>query len=148
EPIAETARWRSAVSAIEQAALADFITRGRLDRHLRQMRVVYRRRRDAVISVLRGEAPWMTMTGIAAGLHGTVELEGPATREWDLLRLAEAHSVGMHPLSVHRHAPGPPGLVIGYSRPAGHEFAGALERLGQLVSSLPPSSTGASDAPA
>jgi GntR family transcriptional regulator / MocR family aminotransferase len=140
EPVVETARWRAAVSTIEQAAFADFITRGRLDRHLRQMRAVYRRRRDAVIALLRAQAPWLTMTGIAAGLHGTVELSGPVSREAEILRVAEAHSVGMHPLSVHRHAPGPPGLVIGYSRPAGHEFTSALERLGQLVSVLPPSS--------
>jgi GntR family transcriptional regulator/MocR family aminotransferase len=79
------------------------------------------------------------MTGISAGLHGTVELDGPLAREQEILRLAEAHSVGLHPLSAHRHAPGPPGLVIGYSRPAGHELSGALARLGQLVSTVPPS---------
>jgi GntR family transcriptional regulator/MocR family aminotransferase len=70
-------------------------------------------------------------------LHGTVLLDGPPELELELLARAERASVGFHPLSVHRHAPGPPGLVIGYSRPAVHEFRVAVERLGQLVSTLP-----------
>jgi hypothetical protein len=36
--------------ALEQLALADLITRGEFDRHLRWMRPVYRRRRDALLS--------------------------------------------------------------------------------------------------
>jgi GntR family transcriptional regulator/MocR family aminotransferase len=138
-PVTESSRWLVGVSAIDQAALADFIATGRLDRHLRQMRVAYRRRRDDVIASLRAHAPWMTMSGVSAGLHGTVLLDGSSNRELDLLARAERASVGFHPLSAHRHEPGRPGLVIGYSRPAAHEFRGALERLGQLVSSLPAS---------
>jgi GntR family transcriptional regulator/MocR family aminotransferase len=137
EPVTETIRWRVGVSSIEQAALADFITRGQLDRHLRQMRLIYRRRRDSVLSALGAHAPWMTMTGASAGLHGTILLEGTAEREYEILRLAERASIGMHPLTAHRHAPGPPGLVVGYSRPAAHEFSSAVARLGQLVSALP-----------
>ena len=137
EPVTESSRWRVGVSAIDQAALADFITTGHLDRHLRQMRVAYRRRRDEVIATLRTHAPWMTMSGVSAGLHGTVLLDGPPSRELDVLAQAQRSSVGFHPLSAHRDAAGRPGLVIGYSRPAAHEFRGALERLGQLVSALP-----------
>ena len=137
EPVTEASRWRVGVSAIDQAALADFITTGHLDRHLRQMRVEYRRRRDEVMSTLRANAPWMTMSGVSAGLHGTVLLDGPPSRELDVLAQAQRSSVGFHPLSAHRDAAGRPGLVIGYSRPAAHEFRGALERLGQLVSALP-----------
>jgi len=138
-PVTESSRWRVGVSAIDQAALADFITTGHLDRHLRQMRVAYRRRRDEVIATLRSHAPWMTMSGVSAGLHGTVLLDGPPSRELDLIARAGRASVGFHPLSAHRHEPGRPGLVIGYSRPAAHEFRGALERLAQLVSAFPES---------
>ena len=42
---------------IEQHALADFIGRGELDRHLRRMRLSYRARRDATIAAARGGAP-------------------------------------------------------------------------------------------
>ena len=42
---------------IEQHAMADFIGRGELDRHLRRMRLSYRARRDATIAAVRVRAP-------------------------------------------------------------------------------------------
>ena len=62
---------------IEQHALADFIGRGELDRHLRRMRLSYRARRDAVLAALARELPDATVSGIAAGLHVTVTLASP-----------------------------------------------------------------------
>ena len=45
--------------ALEQLALADLITRGEFDRHLRRMRPVYRRRRDALLAALARRLPWL-----------------------------------------------------------------------------------------
>ena len=59
---------------IEQHAMAGFIGRGELDRHLRRMRLSYRARRDAVIAAVARELPDAKVTGIAAGLHVTVTL--------------------------------------------------------------------------
>jgi GntR family transcriptional regulator/MocR family aminotransferase len=59
---------------IDQLALADFIARGELDRHLRRMRVRYRARRDALVAALDDELPEAEIVGIAAGLHVTVRL--------------------------------------------------------------------------
>ena len=59
---------------IEQHAMAGFIGRGELDRHLRRMRLSYRARRDAVIAAVERELPDAQVTGIAAGLHVTVTL--------------------------------------------------------------------------
>jgi GntR family transcriptional regulator/MocR family aminotransferase len=136
EPLVETARWRVGVSAVEQCTLADFIASGRLDRHIRQMRLHYRSRRDAVAATLRRSAPWMTLRGVSAGLHGTVTLTSPGS-EREILTLAEQRSVGMHPLSAHSADGAAEGLVIGYSRPPGHAFAGALVRLERFLSDLP-----------
>ena len=55
--------------ALEQLALADLIRRGELDRHLRRMRPVYRRRRDVLLTSLRTHLPQLTPTGISAGMH-------------------------------------------------------------------------------
>ena len=55
--------------ALEQLALADFITRGEFDRHLRRMRPVYRRRRDALLAALARRLPWLEPVGVSAGLH-------------------------------------------------------------------------------
>ena len=55
--------------ALEQVALADFVTRGEFDRHLRRMRPVYRRRRDALLAALARHLPWLEPAGVSAGLH-------------------------------------------------------------------------------
>jgi hypothetical protein len=47
----------------------------------------------------------MTMSGVSAGLHGTVLLDGPPSRELDLLAQAQRSSVGFHPLSAHAARP-------------------------------------------
>ena len=54
---------------LDQLAFADFLARGEFDRHLRRMRPVYRRRRDALLAALRAELPDFEPAGIAAGLH-------------------------------------------------------------------------------
>ena len=41
---------------LEQLAFADFLDRGEFDRHLRRMRPIYRRRRDALLSALSRRA--------------------------------------------------------------------------------------------
>jgi GntR family transcriptional regulator/MocR family aminotransferase len=61
-------------SRIDQHALADFVARGELDRHLRKMRLLYRARRDAIVAALTLALPRARLRGIAAGLHVTVEL--------------------------------------------------------------------------
>jgi GntR family transcriptional regulator/MocR family aminotransferase len=78
----------------------------------------------------------MTLRGVSAGLHGTVTLTSPGS-EREILTLAEQRSVGLHPLSAHCADGAAEGLVLGYSRPPGHAFAGALVRLERLLSDLP-----------
>jgi GntR family transcriptional regulator/MocR family aminotransferase len=136
EPLLETRRWRLTVSALEQAALAHFIDSGRLDRHVRQMRAAYRRRRDALVATL---TPRFDVAGIAAGLHVTMRLpaEGPGERE--LLDAALAQSISFHPLAAHRVVPSDEaGIVIGYGRPPTHAFPAALDRLSTFLQSALP----------
>jgi DNA-binding transcriptional MocR family regulator len=54
---------------LQQLAFADFLLRGELDRHLRRMRLRYRRRRDLLVRSLARELPMAEVGGIAAGLH-------------------------------------------------------------------------------
>jgi GntR family transcriptional regulator/MocR family aminotransferase len=68
---------------LEQLAFADFLLRGELDRHLRRMRLRYRRRRDLLLHALERELPELEVRGLAAGLYveavlpeGTVEPRG------------------------------------------------------------------------
>jgi GntR family transcriptional regulator/MocR family aminotransferase len=52
----------AAVPAIQQLAMADLIARGGYDRHIRRMRLAYRRRRAELARVA-------ALEGVAAGLH-------------------------------------------------------------------------------
>jgi GntR family transcriptional regulator / MocR family aminotransferase len=54
--------------ALDQFAFADFLERGELDRHLRRMRLHYRRRRDVLMTALRARLPQLRVSGVAAGL--------------------------------------------------------------------------------
>jgi GntR family transcriptional regulator/MocR family aminotransferase len=100
---------------VEQLALADFLERGQLDRHLRRTRSVYRGRRDALVAALEGHLPEWPPAGVAAGLHLVVRLP-PGTDEQAVLDAARSRGLGLSGISEHRVEPGPPALLLGYGR--------------------------------
>ena len=100
---------------VEQLALADFLERGELDRHLRRTRGVYRARRDALVAALARHLPDCRPAGVAAGLHLVVHLP-PGADEPAVLERARKSGVGLYGLSEHRIEPGPPALLLGYGR--------------------------------
>jgi len=74
------AKWSADrhTAQLEQAALADFIREGHLERHIRRMRRVYKRRREALLGALaRHFGGRATVVGDAAGLHVVVRFDGP-----------------------------------------------------------------------
>jgi GntR family transcriptional regulator / MocR family aminotransferase len=113
--------------ALEQLALADFIARGELDRHLRRMRARYSARRGVLLAGLGG-AP---VSGVAAGVFTLVWLP-PDTDEEALVTAAAARGIGVEGLARHRVGDGPPGLIIGYaclSEPALERGVATLTKL-------------------
>jgi GntR family transcriptional regulator / MocR family aminotransferase len=133
---AEMTAFGAWVPAIDQLALADLLTRGEYDRHVRRMRLVYRARRHelgARLAAVGAPAP----AGVAAGLHALLPL-GSAEREQRTVAAAERAGVHLHGLHSgrywHRPAPDRPGaLVIGYATPAGHAWRRALDALIELL---------------
>ncbi len=122
---------------LEQLALAQMITSGAFDRHVRHSRMRYRRRRDLLLSLLADRAPAVTAHGIAAGLHTVIELpvEGPAENE--VVDHLARDGVAVHGLADYcRRAVtgGPPALVVGFATPPEHAFAvGARALAGSLA---------------
>ena len=55
------------VNAITQLTMADFISSGHYDRHIRRMRTRYRQRRDTLVDALAGFD--VGISGLSAGLH-------------------------------------------------------------------------------
>jgi GntR family transcriptional regulator/MocR family aminotransferase len=122
------------LSGIDQLALADFIQRGEFDRHLRRMRAVYRRRRDALVRALAAQLPHVPVSGIAAGLHVVVEL---ASTEAEAAAVEQARTRKLAIESLSEHAlpgyAGPPGLLIGYAGIPEPAIPRAVDQIAQIV---------------
>jgi GntR family transcriptional regulator/MocR family aminotransferase len=120
---------------IEQHALADFIVRGELDRHLRRMRIRYRARRDALVAALGDTLPDATVHGIAAGLHVTLRLRGHYD-EAALLQAAGDRRIELSTLSDYRPGAfaGDPVLLLGYAQIAESAAGRGVRELAAVVS--------------
>jgi len=119
---------------LEQLAFADLLATGGYDRHLRQARRAYRRRRDALVEALRRHVPRARVHGVAAGLHLVVELP-PGTDDAEVAARARAAGLDPMPLSATRLRPGggPPGLVLGYAGQTPDRIAEGVRLLGTIV---------------
>ncbi|MEU1010383.1 PLP-dependent aminotransferase family protein [Streptomyces sp. NPDC005890] len=123
------------VGALEQLTLAEFLTSGAYDRHVRSSRLRYRRRRDALTAAVTARAPEVRVTGIAAGLHAVLCLP-PGTEE-SVVQAAAWQGLALHGLSFHRHPQAVTerldALVVGYGTPPDSAWAGALEALCRVL---------------
>jgi GntR family transcriptional regulator/MocR family aminotransferase len=105
----------SATEVLGQLALADFITRGELDRHLRRMRLRYAKRRRALLTALLERVPAMRPREDPAGVFEVVDLPA-GIDESSLLAAAARRGVGLEGLSWHRSGEGGRGgLLAGYA---------------------------------
>jgi GntR family transcriptional regulator/MocR family aminotransferase len=123
----------------DQLALADFIDSGQMDRHLRRMRQVYRRRRDLLTAALSDFLPDLRIGGVAAGLHLMLSLPA-GTNENALLASAAERSIRVFGAAQYRARPrhAPPAIVIGYGciaeslvREGVQQLAGLIRRTGR-----------------
>ncbi|MFG2119133.1 PLP-dependent aminotransferase family protein [Streptomyces sp. NPDC048710] len=120
---------------LDQLTLAEFLTSGAYDRHVRSARLRYRRRRDALAAAVADRAPEVRVTGIAAGLHAVLRL--PPGTEQSVIQAATWQGLALHGLAFHRHeqAVAEPldALVVGYGTPPDSAWAGALEALCRVL---------------
>ena len=119
--------------ALEQIAFADFVSRGEFDRHLRRMRPVYRRRRDALLAALARDLPWLEPAGISAGMHLVTWLP-PHLDETSMVAAARRAGVGLDAVGPYRIAnSGPGGLIFGYATASERDIADGVARLTQVL---------------
>jgi GntR family transcriptional regulator / MocR family aminotransferase len=119
--------------ALEQIAFADFVSRGEFDRHLRRMRPVYRRRRDALLAALARDLPWLEPAGISAGMHLVTWLP-PHLDETSTVAAARRVGVGLDAVGPYRIAnSGPGGLIFGYATASERDIADGVARLTQVM---------------
>jgi GntR family transcriptional regulator/MocR family aminotransferase len=117
------------VDAINQLTMADFISSGQYDRHIRRMRMRYRRRRDTLVDALT--AFDVGISGLSAGVNVLLTL--PDGSEHEVLRRAGEAGIALQGLSRMRHpqaavADGD-GIIVGFAAPAEHAFPAAVGAL-------------------
>ncbi len=122
--------------ALEQLAFADFLARGEFDRHLRRMRPVYRRRRDALLAALGRHLPGLEPAGISAGLHLVTWLP-PRLDEATVVGAARRAGVALDAVGPYRiTGPGPGGLIFGYATANERVIADGVARLASVIGKL------------
>lgn len=123
--------------ALEQAALASFITEGHLARHMRRTREQYGQRRAALVAALAAAfGRRVTIDETAGGLHVIVWLDARASLE----RIAEAaRGAGIELRTTAEYAtagPVRPGLLLGFALATGDELRAGVARLQQAIGHL------------
>ncbi|WP_459721691.1 aminotransferase-like domain-containing protein [Actinophytocola sp. KF-1] len=120
---------------LNQLVLADLISSGAFDRHVRRCRLEYRSRRDRLVAALPDH---LTPRGISAGLALFVPLS--ATAEAAVPASAARHSLVIEPVSPHTiGATDPPtGVMVGYAAPSKGSFGGALAALRAVLRDVSP----------
>ncbi|MBP2474488.1 GntR family transcriptional regulator/MocR family aminotransferase [Crossiella equi] len=132
DPVLDTMITQN-VPALDQLAMAELITSGRFDAHIRRTRTAYRRRREHLVSTLADLPLGGGLTGISAGLHALLELPEGLALERELVAAGEREGIALEGLEPYWHSePGRAGLVLAYSRvPAAQvrQSVTALEKL-------------------
>jgi GntR family transcriptional regulator/MocR family aminotransferase len=119
---------------IAQLTLAELITSHGYDRHIRTMRLRYRRRRDLLITALEQIHPYLII-GIPAGLQVLIRLPTAGPTEDELVALAAAEGLALEGLGQHWHGERPDrqGLIIGFCRPSERAYPAAVALLARVL---------------
>ncbi|GAB1539931.1 PLP-dependent aminotransferase family protein [Scytonema sp. NUACC21] len=111
------AKWLSDrhLPILEQQVLADFIAEGHLERHIRKMRSVYDKRRQALVKAFNIHfGKKATILGEQAGIHLMVKLYTPFSDE-EIIQKAAQVGVGMMSAAPHYLSPHSKGeFIFGY----------------------------------
>lgn len=135
----------AAPSLIDQAALAEFITDGGLERHLRASRTRFRHRRTRLLAALAAHLPDLAVSGIAAGMHLVLAL--PA-RSSAAAIVTAAGTEGIALTSLDRYqtrARRPEALVLGYGNLDDTLVEEAVARLAAVIHAAASAPAPASD---
>ncbi|HZS05380.1 MAG TPA: PLP-dependent aminotransferase family protein [Blastocatellia bacterium] len=136
------ARWLADRQSpmLEQCALADFINEGHLERHIRRMRTLYDRRRQALVRALASHfGGRVTVMGESAGMHLMARLQTGIGDEEVIARAARA---GVEMISARpNYLRGRPAgeFIFGYSDLSERKILEAVRRLDRALGGPGPS---------
>jgi len=122
---------------LTQAAVADFISEGHFERHLRRLRSEYgRRRRSLVEAVEHHLGNDVSFSGVEAGLHVMLYLPA-AIDESDFVHQAAGVGVGVYGgKTYHLDRPALPSILLGFSGLNTEEITEGVNRLSGVLHSM------------
>lgn len=120
---------------LEQRALADFISTGAFERHLRRARLRHAARRRALLAAAHEQLGERAQIGGAnAGLHVVLWLRGAPRRAAEIRKRAADRGVGVYAIDpFYRHGPKRAGLLLGYAALSLDEIREGIRRLATVI---------------
>ncbi len=117
---------------LTQAAVADFLSEGHFERHLKHLRQLYGEKRAVLVRALADElGERVRYSPVAAGLHVMLYLD-PTVDEARLVREAAARGVRVYAgAPYHLERPAPPSILLGFSGLADEEIVEGVRRLAE-----------------
>ena len=121
---------------LTQAAVADFITEGHFERHLRRLRKEYGRRREILVAAVEQYlGANVSYAAEPAGLHVMLYLHSGLDEGQVVANSAEA-GVRVYPgAPYHLQKPAPPSILLGFSGLSEEQIEDGVRRLGTALGS-------------
>jgi GntR family transcriptional regulator/MocR family aminotransferase len=125
--------------AIEQAAMARYISSGGFDRHLRRTVQIAKRRRKALLDGLqRVGLGHFSVPDSRAGMHAVVWLPHMSHAKCaELIAYASERGLGLHPIApFYKRPPRTPGLLMGYASVSVTEIEAAMQLVAESIKTV------------
>jgi len=120
----------------EQTVLAEFMTAGHYERHLRRMQAAYSERLDALQRAIERSGAPLRVRPVHSGLHAVADLEGiDAETLW---RAAASHSIELMPLRAYFLDQGraPNSLLLGFGSVSPSSIRAGASQLAAVIDTV------------
>jgi GntR family transcriptional regulator / MocR family aminotransferase len=125
----------SAVSFLEQRTLAKFMEQGYWERHVRRMRIVYRKKHDALLAAIgRYFGNRATVVGQGAGLHMVLQLLDENPGETEIISRSQQAGIALFPFTTtcSTTEPAATHLLLGFGGMTAVEIEQGIKLLSEL----------------
>lgn len=125
----------SSVPLLEQKTMARFMEQGHWLRHVRRMRILYKKKHDLMLAALERQfGARATVVGQGAGLYLVLQLPQAGGAEAELLQRAAQGGIRLFPFSTTcvGDPPGPLHLLLGFGGLSAAEIEAGIKLLAEL----------------
>ncbi|WP_342614632.1 PLP-dependent aminotransferase family protein [Peribacillus frigoritolerans] len=123
--------FESTTSLLSQLAMAKFMEEGEWNRHIKRMRLIYKRKMQHLVSILKKQFDrHISIIGEQSGLYVLIKVHLERSEEW-LIERASFHGVKVYPTSLYfiKNNTGKPIIKLGFSNLSCEEIELGVELL-------------------